>query len=246
MSDNEVVNFYDLSSPVYPQQGDIFPNVPLISPPPSPHLIILREPDGSPWAPREGLLLASSEKLLNAFDGIPEYIAATAERGLAAILTQTCDLADPEQLQWLVCPLRELEGSKKDEGNLLAGKCANLFALPKHPLGYFDAGFLDLALCFVIRRESVVEKDRTASLGESALHALNDKISETFTRPWGYAPGERVLKTGRYRCLRCFQFYGLENVVREFEVGTTFGECVDCQKIKKRAQWRLLRKHEKY
>jgi len=246
LADNEVVDFYDLSSPVYPQQGDIFPNVPLISPPPSPHLLILRETDGSPWAPRAGPLLASSEELLNAFDGVPEYIAASAERGLAAILTQTCDLADPELVQWLVCPLRELKGSGIDAGNLFAGKFTNLFAMPKHPLDYFDAGFLDLTLCYAIRRESVAEKNRTASLSDSALHALNDKISETLTRPWGFVPGERVLKAGKYRCIRCFQFYGLENAIREFEAGASFGDCADCLKIKKRAQWRLLRKHEKY
>jgi hypothetical protein len=236
--------FYDLSSPIYPQQGDIFPNVPLISPPPSPHLIILREMDGSPWNPRPGPLQASSEQLLNAFDNSPEYVAASAERGLAAIVTQTCDLVD--QLQWLVCPLQTLEGSGIDEGNLFADKFANLLGMPKHPLGYFDAGYLDLAKCFNIRSASVQEKDRVASFSPSAQHALNDKLSESLTRLWGYAPGEKVLTTGKYRCIRCFQFYGLQNEVVELQAGTVFPDCADCVKIKKKAQWRLLRKHKKY
>jgi hypothetical protein len=239
-------DFYDLTSPVYPQQGDIFPNVPLISPPPSLHLVVLREADGRPWNPHPGLLQASSEQLLNAFDGTPEYIAVSAERGLAAILTQTCDLTDPGQEQWLACPLLEIEGTNIDKGNLFAGKYANLFGMAKHPSGHFDMGFLDLTKCCPIRREAVAEKDRIASLTASAQHSLSDKLSETLTRPWGYAPGELVPHTGKYRCLRCFLFYDLENRVWEFKGGTQFGDCPDCLKINKRAQWRPLRKHQKY
>jgi hypothetical protein len=236
--------FYDLSSPVYPQQGDIFPNVPLISPPPSPDLIILREPNGQPWDPRPGPVQAFPETGLSAFDDSPEYVAVSAERGLAAILTQTCDLLD--QSQWLVCPLQAIAGSGVDDGNLRAGKYANLFYMPEHPLGYFDAGFLDLAKCFPVRRESVQEKGRVASLTPNTQHALTDKISETLTRTWGYAPGEKVLTTGKYRCVRCFQFYGLTNEIIELGAGQPFPDCNDCLKINKRAQWHLLRKHKKY
>lgn len=237
-------DFYDLSSPIYPQQGDIFPNVPLISPPPSFHLLILRETDGSPWQPKEGPLLASSERLLNAFDGVAEYAAVSVDRGLAAILTQTCDLVDQEQ--WLVSPLLALAGSGIDAGNLLAGKFANLFGLPQHPSGYFDAGYLDLGKCFAIRPESVQQKDRIASLSLDAQHALNDKFAEALNRMWGNAPGDDVPEIGRYRCIRCFQFYGLENKIIELKTGEKFPDCPDCVKIKKHAQWRLLRKHKKY
>jgi hypothetical protein len=236
-------DFYDLSSPIYPQQGDIFPNVPLISPPPSPHLIILRNVDGSPWNPMPGVLQASSEQLVSAFDGQPEFVAVSADRGLAAILTQTCDLVD--QAQWLVCPLLTIEEAI-DEGNLFAGKYANLFGMPGHPSGYFEIGYLDLTKCFSIRRESVQEKDRIASLTSSAQHALNDKLSETLTRMWGYAPGEDVPQSGKYRCIRCFQFYGLNNEVMDFQAGEKFPDCPDCEKIKKHAQWRPLRKHKRY
>lgn len=237
-------DFYDLSSPIYPQQGDIFPNVPLISPPPSFDLIILRETNGSPWQPKPGTLQASSELLLNAFDGAPEYAAVSVERALAAILTQTCDLVDQEQ--WLVSPLLGLAGTDIDEGNLFAGKYANLFGMPKHPSGYFEVGFLDLAKCFVIRRESVQQKGRIASLNLDAQHALNDKFAEALNRMWGHAPGDDVPETGKYRCIRCFQFYGLENKIIELNAGGKFPECPDCAKIKKHAQWRPLRKHKKY
>jgi hypothetical protein len=237
-------DLYDLSSPVYPQQGDIFPNVPLISPPSSPYLIVLRETDGKPWQPRPGILQASSEQLLSAFDGAAEYVAVSAERGLAAILTQTCDLVDQEQ--WLVSPLLALAGSEIDEGNLFAGKYANLFGMPKHPSGYFEVGFLDLSKCFVIRRESVQQKDRIASLNLDAQHALNDKFAEALNRMWGHAPGDDVPETGKYRCIRCFQFYGLENKTIDLRASDKFPECEDCLKIKKKAQWRQLRKHKKY
>lgn len=237
-------DFYDLSSPPYPQQGDIFPNVPLISPPAGPHLVILRETDGRPWTPHAGPLLATSEDLINAFDEGPEYVAVTAERGLAAIVTQTCDLVDQEQ--WLVSPLRAIEGSGVDAGNLFAGKIPVLFAMPKHPLGYFDNGYLDLATCFTISRHSIQQKDRVASLTADAQHALTDKLSETLTRLWGYAPGDFVLITGKYKCIRCFQFYGLANLAQDLQAGDQFPECPDCVKIKKKGQWRLLRKHKKY
>jgi hypothetical protein len=238
--------FYDLTSPAYAQQGDIFPNVPLLSPPPSPELIILREEDGTPWNPRPGLLRACAELSLTAFDDSPEYAAVSAERGLAAVLTQTCDLADPNQLQWLVCPLLSIDDSDIDRGNLRAGKYANLFYMPAHPGGHFDEGFLDLTICSGIRRESVRAQDRVASLSLNAQHSLADKLSETLTRTWGYAPDEDVRISGKYRCVRCFQFYGLVNAIIDLEAGMKFPECPDCKRIKKFAQWRLLRKHEKY
>lgn len=239
---NSDEEFYDHSSPLYLQQGDIFPNVPLISPPASPHLIILREVGGAPWQPHVGQLEASDERLITPFDDSPEYIAISAERGLAAIITQTCDLVDQEQ--WLVCPLMAIEGSGIDPGNLFADKYANLFGLRGH--AHFDAGYLDLARCLPIRRNVLELKDRVASLTQAKQHALNDKLSETLTRVWGFSPGELVPKTGKYRCVRCFNFYDVKGEAVEFEAGKPFTECADCQKIKKRAQWRLLRKHQKY
>jgi len=236
-------DIYDLTSPAYPQQGDIFPNVPIISPPPSPYLVILRETDGRPWSPRAGVLQASSEQLINAFDGVSEYVAVSAVRGLAAILTQTCDL---DQDQWLVSPLLAIAGTKIDVGNLHAGKYANLFGLPAHPLKYFDTRYLDLNYCFPVFSKSIKHGDRIASLTADAQHALNDKLSETLTRVWGFAPGERVEQSGKYRCLRCFQFLDLKNEIVEFAAGANFGDCPDCAKIVKKAQWRLLRKHKKY
>lgn len=244
MTEATGADFYDLSSPVYPQQGDIFPNVPLISAPAGPRLVILRETDGRPWNPRAGVLQATSEELLNAFDDTPEYIAASAERGLAALLTQTCDLVDQDQ--WLVSPLMTIKGTAIEEGNLFAGKYSNLFGMPRHPFDYFDMGFLDLAKCFSIHRESVQQKDRIASLSAGAQHALTDKLSDMLTRLWGYAPGDFILAAGKYRCIRCFQFYGLANAVLDLQAGDQFPECPDCVRIKKKAQWRLLRRHKKY
>jgi hypothetical protein len=236
-------DFYDLSSPAYLQQGDVFPNLPLISPPRGRFLTVLRDTTGKPWEPNAGPLEAFDERLISAFDGSPEYIAISADRGLAAILTQTCDLVDQEQ--WLICPLLMLQGTGIDEGNLFAGKYANLFGIRKHPV-HFDAGYLDLTRCFPIRRDTVELKDRITSLTQSAQHALNDKLSETLTRVWGFAPGESVPVTGKYRCVRCFNFLDVKLEIVDFKVGEPFTDCADCQKIGKRAQWRLLRKHKKY
>ena len=180
---------------------------------------------------------------MNAFDGSPEYVAISADRGLATILTQTCDLVDQEQ--WLICPLLMIEGTGINEGNLFAGKYANLFGMRKHPR-HFDAGYLDLGRCFPIRRDTVELKDRIASLTLSAQHALNDKLSETLTRVWGFGPRESVPATGKYRCVRCSNFFDVKNDIADFKEGSPFPDCPDCQKINKRAQWRLLRKHKKY
>lgn len=241
---SEGEDFYDLSPPRFLQQGDIFPNLPLISPPLSRYLTVLRsDATGKPWEPSAGPLEAFDERLINAFDGVPEHIAVPAERGLAAIITQTCDLVDEEQ--WLICPLLMLEGTDIHPGNLSAGKYANLFGMRKHP-EHFDAGYLDLGRCFPIRRDTVELKDRIASLTLSAQHALNDKLSETLTRVWGFAPGETVPVTGKYRCIRCFNFLDVKNDIVDFKAGEPFRDCDDCQKINKHAQWRLLRKHKKY
>ncbi len=137
-----------------------------------------------------------------------------------------------------------IEGTDISPGNLFAGKYANLFGMRKHQ--HFDEGYLDLARCFPIRRNVLQLRDRVASLSQSTQHALNDKMSETLTRVWGYSPGEQVPKTGKYRCVRCFNFYDVKGETVEFEAGQLFKECPDCQKINKRAQWRLLRKHKKY
>jgi len=241
---NEGEDFYDLSSPGFPLQGDIFPNVPLISPPPSPNLIILRNSDGTPWTPQPGPLIASSEKLLNAFDEGPEHIAASAERGYGIVLTQTCDLQDQDL--WLAGQLRGLPGTRVDRGNLMAGKYASLFGLPAHPLGHFADAYVDLIRIFPVARECFPYKDRIASLALSAQMSLTDRISQALTRPWGHAPNDTVLVSGRYRCFRCFLFDGLKNEVLALSTGQTFPECADCAKIKKSAQWRLLLKHQKY
>lgn len=241
---NEGEGFYNLSSPAFPQQGDIFPNVPLISPPPSPNLIILRNTDGTPWNPQPGPLVASSEKLLNAFDDGPEYIAASAERGYGIVLTQTCDLEGQDL--WLAGQLRDLTGTKVDRGNLMTGKYANLFGLPPHPLDHFGESCVDLTRVFPVARECLPLKNRVASLALSAQMSLTDKVSQSLTRPWGYAPNETVLVSGRYRCFRCFMFDGLNNDVITLSAGGKFPECADCAKIKKHAQWRLLLKHQKY
>lgn len=205
---------------------------------------MLREEDGKPWDPRPGRVLAIPETAINSFDDGPEYIVAVAERGLAVVLTQTCDLV--EQEIWLVAPLRAIEGTEIDVGNLIAGRYANLLAMPKHPNGYFEMGFADMGQCFTIHRESLQLKDRIAALSQAAQHALNDKVSDTLTRVWGHAPGEQVRASGTYRCIRCFQFLDLANAIVGLAAGTTFPDCPDCLKIKKQAQWRLLRKHKKY
>ncbi len=238
--------FYDLSSPTFLQQGDIFPNIPLMTVPPSRDLVVVREVETrAPWIPSPGVVEALDELTVNAFsEGNREHIIVSAERGMGLLLTQTCDLTDNDY--WLVCPAFTLEGTSIDVANLFAGKYQNLLGLPQHPLGHFDPCFVNLNDMRQIAKDSVVLADRVASVTPRIQHAIADKIGQMLGRTWGYGDGEDVPQTGLYKCYRCNFFMNLENPAREFPAGTKFPVCDNCARIHKRAQWYQLRKHKKY
>ena len=238
--------FYDRSPPAFLQQGDILRNVPLISLPPSKELVVLRTSRShAPLTlPLAGDLEVMREGAVNAFaGGAAESVVVSAIRGMAVLITQTCDLADSEN--WLVCVVRTVQGSEVDRGNLFADKYSDLFGLPQHPNAYFGESYIDLTDIRPIRRETVELAERIVSLTRAAQNALTEKLALAFSRRWGFAPGDEVLVGGKYRCNRCNNYHGVENPDQEFKVGERFPECQNCKKIRKTAAWYLLVEHKK-
>src|SRR5205823_14496840 len=87
-------------------------------------------------------VLVDELALNDAFERGSEYCVVSVQRSSAMLVTPTCDL-DQEDGVWMVWPLRPIEGSGLDVGNLNAGKFANLYRLPDHK--YFDSVFLDIS-----------------------------------------------------------------------------------------------------
>ncbi len=239
-------DFYDLSNPTYLQQGDIFPDLPLVSLPPSKELVVLRTPGTRDHFPvlLPGDVEAVPERTVNAFDsGQPEHTVVSAVRGSGILITQTCDLEDSDY--WLVSPIYELASTSVDRGNLFAGKFANLFGLPTHPLSYFPDSYIDLSDLRPARRESVDISDRIASLTRGAQNNLSEKLARSLSRRWGFGPGDKIPTDGKYRCNQCNNYFDIDNRAREFKAGQEFPDCDNCRKIHKTASWYLLVEHKK-
>jgi hypothetical protein len=246
-------DFYDLSSPAALQQGDIIPNAPLVRIPPSEHLVIVRDVQGNARieAPTESTVKLVHEQAVDAFpDGEPEYAVVSAQRGMAMIVTQTCDLVDNQN--WSVCPIYSLEGSEVNEGMLFSEDdwkqhYPTLFGLPEHPDKYFEpAHYVDLADIRSVYSGAVRLADRIASLQPLKQARLNDKMARMFSREWGHNAGETVPVNGKYRCNLCNRFFGIENPEIDLQAGTQFPACKNCTRLNKRPQWYLLQKHRKF
>ena len=160
--------FYDSAAVTYLQQGDILAEVPLLSAPPGPELVVLRHPETrGPWAHSgPGLVSALAEtEVEDAFlNGAPEHVAVSAERGVAMLITQTCNLNDDRHEHWLVAPVYSIAGQRIDLGNLFAGKIENLFGLCPHPTGLYDVSYSVLSDLRPIRRDSVDILDKIISI----------------------------------------------------------------------------------
>lgn len=157
--------FYLPEPPSSLQQGDIVTGVPLILVPLLNSFVILRSAhhrlpfDQDHLVPGQAELV--DERALNdAFERGPEYTATSVIRGLAMLVTPTCDLQPAEDVGgvWTVWPLRPVEGSSLDEGNLRAGKFANLYLLPEHD--YFDQSFIDMTDMRPVRPRHFPMKNR--------------------------------------------------------------------------------------
>lgn len=249
MPDQAVEDFYELPGPNYLQQGDIFPAVPLFSLPALNDLVLVREAyDGAPVAGKleQGVfaLVAESTVEDSFLDGATEFIVVTAQRGLAMLVTQTCNVEGAEALA--VCPVLSLQGTTIDRGNLFSGRYAGLFGLHPHPEGIFGECYVDLSFIKPVRASYLQVGDRLASLSAVRQLSLMEKLASAHSRDWGHAEGERVTADGQYRCLRCNRWHDVQNPIVELKAGQTFPKCEKCSAIRKSAQWQLLLKYQKY
>jgi hypothetical protein len=228
--------FYDLNPPTYLQQGDILVGVPFLFLPRHEELILLREA-GKPidmLSHRKRVELIREMAAGDAFDQ-PEYVAVSARRSHAVLMTQTCDLVDSPE--YLVCPMEKLEGSGVDAGNLRAAKYVTLFGLPE--TSYFPESLIDFTKLRAVSREAIAIKDRIAALTRTVQLNLSERFARSLGRDWGHAPGDAIPTSGKYRCLRCTKF-DVPLVELAFEAGMLFPECEHCKRQRKQAQWHLL------
>lgn len=226
--------FFDGAPPSYLQQGDILQGVPILLTPPSEELVILRTPGTrthlQDLAPG-GVEAVREAVLADAFDQ-PEYVAVSALRSPAMIMTQTCDLDKKDE--YIICQLEPVEGSKIDTGNLRAGKYATLFNIPEND--YLAEMYIDVTDLRPVRREAILLKNRILALSAEQQLELSRKLSRALGREWGYAPGDLAPQEGKYRCLWCAKF---DVQITEITVAKdeALPECETCKQSRKRAQW---------
>ncbi len=244
--------FYLQELPTGLQQGDIISGTPLILLPPLDSLVIVRSSHHrlplDHLVPGEAELV--DERVLNdAFERGTEYSVMSVLRGLAMVITATCDLdaAKDSGGVWTVWPIRPIDGSGLDQGNLNAGKYTNLYRLPDHD--YFDGAFIDVTDLRPVRPEQCPLKNRIASISRLAQDDLFQKFHRSLGRIWGYAEGEIVdplgkYETGKFRCARCTLF-DVTVSEKTLQPGLPAPECENCKKIGRSAQWYPLTKYRK-
>jgi hypothetical protein len=240
--------FYQADKPNYLQQGDVLIGVPLLFLPADPELLIIREQSSRRHIDQihSGAVEIVRELALgsDAFDDRHEWVAVSAARSMAVLMTATCDIVDADQL-W-VCLSYEVEGSGLDEGNMRAGKYTNLFWMPEHE--HFSRIYLDLSDVRSVSSKAVDLDNRLAALTREAQYELVERFIRSFGRKWGFEAGDGVppsgkYETGNFRCARCVEH---DIPIREIKPQKQFPPCEACEKIGKAAQWYPLRKHRRY
>jgi hypothetical protein len=231
------------------QQGDVFVSVPLIDPPRGPQLVVVCPDQPSlcldQIAP-DGTLRAMQHTAIRDLQDRVEFIVSPVTIGPPAmLLTQSCDLDDPDLDFWLVTPVLSLEGTAINSGNLFAGAYAHLFGIPAHPSGEFPDAYVDLKDIRQIHKAHVKLANRVVSLSHGAASDLSAKLATTFARRWGYAAGDAAPRTGHYRCETCNRYGGITPTEIDVAKEAFFPRCPQCARIHKTEAYYLLRPHKK-
>ena len=248
-------DFYLENSPSSLQQGDIANGVPLILLPALDRLVLIRSPHRNFFSDHLGpgaVNLVDELVPSDAFDYGFEYAAVAVTRGLAMLVTPTCDLTSIAESggTWIVWPIRSLKDCPTpiDKSGLIAGRYQNLYALPQHR--NFEECFVDVTDVRSVRPAHFPAGNRVASTTRLAQDEMLEKCSAALGRVWGYAEGEKIEarakhETGRYRCARCNSYdITLPDPTPLNEVDSA-PLCENCAKIGKGAQWYPLRKHHR-
>jgi hypothetical protein len=247
--------FYLQELPSSLQQGDIANGVPLILVPLLNPLVIVRSAHHRLPFDQDHLVPGQAElvdelALNDAFERGSEYSVTSVMRGLAMLITPTCDLQPAEDVGgvWTVWPLHPIADSGLDEGNLNAGKYTNLYRIPEHD--YFDSSFIDVTDIRPLRPRHFPMKNRVASITREAEDSILQKFHRSFGRTWGYAEGETIeplgkYETGKFKCAGCNLYDIASSEIITLKPGDTAPACDHCKKIGRRAQWYPLTKHRK-
>lgn len=246
-------DFYLQSCPSELQQGDIADGVPLLLLPASSRLVLIRSTHRNFFIDHldPGPVNLVDELVpSDRFDHGFEYAAAAVIRGMAMLVTPTCDLKDIAEIggTWSAWPIKPLKDSSLDRGSLAAGKYNNLYALPKHR--NFDEAFVDVTDIRPVQPQHFPAGNRIASTTRMAQEEMLEKCSAAFGRIWGYAEGEKIEaaakhETGRFRCARCNSYdITVPNPI-SLNAGDYAPKCESCAKIGKGAQWYPLRKYHR-
>jgi len=190
----------------------------------------------------------ASETEVQAFpNGAPELCVLPVFRTPAILLTPTCDL--PQQDFWLFSPLRSVAANSAINRNTLHSTSkgyGDLFGVYAHPEGTFEESFVSFHDLISVPSEPFryYPQTRVVNLSKEAQHLLADKFARFVGRGWGYAPDERVEKTGYYRCRICSRYYGLPDKVVFLSAGDFPPPCENCSAIGQNGSWELLLKHK--
>lgn len=246
-------DFYLDSCPSSLQQGDIADGVPLLLLPDLDRLILIRSTHRNYFVDHldPGVVNLVDEMGLNdAFDRGFEYAAVAVRKGMAILITPTCDLDAVAKAGgvWQVWPIQPLKDSGLDKGNLFAGKYETLFGFPEHR--NFDDSFVDVTDVRSIRPQHFPAKDRVASTTRTGQDEMMDKFSKAFGRTWGYAEGEKIEalakhEVEKFRCARCNTFDMTLSDPIPLKAGEYAPKCDNCAKLGKAAQWYPLKKYRK-
>jgi hypothetical protein len=160
--------FYLDDPPTHLQQGDICPGVPILLFPASDELILIRSDHLNQQLehlrPDPVVLVRELAVSSDAFNTGMEYVAVSAERIFAMLMTPTCDLDG--LAVWSVWPMYAIEGSDEHVQRALeAPSHPTLFRLPDK-LERFPPSYIDVTDFRSIGREHFQLKNRKQALRE--------------------------------------------------------------------------------
>jgi len=238
--------YYDPDPPVPYQQGDLLMDVPLLASPLS--LTVLRTPSSrrSLTTVPHGEVEAFPELALgDAFDQNQEYVAALAERVVAAIVTHTCNLDGFDA--WLMAPVKTFEGDEQQRVHLWKLEYPSSFPVQASVPTGLPESYIDLSDIRSVDKRSLSAGTRICSMTSPTQREFGDHIAKLFGRAWGEPAGTPAPRDGFYRCNADNLYYNLpvEPKMIEVKAGNPLPECENCVKRHKSAQWYPLTKYKK-
>ena len=166
------------------QQGDIFPEIPIISLPNDREEFQILRTDG------DNQNLLSLEECDTAFLSGSERFVVNSEMVSFMIVTQTCDLQRRGNIT--ICPiyLLDVETNEGHKNSIKGYKVQTKFYL--FPTRFFSESYVDLSKMNFVPSSVINIGDRLVSLDLPSQHFLADQIKRVFGRPIQPQPPDYV------------------------------------------------------